>query len=215
MGPEQETRPLLQTLSDMKAISSWRRGEMMVCLSYDLKSLWWILLHSLPFVFFVCVCVCVYVRCICAGIASEDISITWTLFRNQLERLLHLCVELELRRVHHLSLSSAEHFNSGGRSPGSDMNTGSRRKQEDFVQRAIDAARRTSAVNRDEPWCSGADRGFHCFGRLCFCQFCLFSAENNDSQKPFGTGGGEGFLGEQASALVCIERTFRWSCLEK
>ena len=116
-----------------------------------------------------------FVCCICAGIASEDVSITRTLFRNQLE------LELELRRVHHLSLSSAEHFNSGGRSPSSDMNTGSRRKQEDFLQRAIDAARRTSAENRDEPWCSGADRGFHCFGRLCFCQFCLFSAENNDA----------------------------------
>lgn len=52
MGPEQETRPPLQTLSDMKATSSWRRGERTVCLPYDLKSLWWILLHSLPFIFF-------------------------------------------------------------------------------------------------------------------------------------------------------------------
>lgn len=43
MGPEQETRPQLHIVSDMKAISSWSMGvRMCVCLMillYKLKSL--------------------------------------------------------------------------------------------------------------------------------------------------------------------------------
>lgn len=53
---------------------------------------------------------------VCAGIASENISITRTVFRNQSEHLLDLYMQQELRRVPHCYLSSTAHVNNEERS---------------------------------------------------------------------------------------------------
>ena len=63
MGPEQETRPQLQILSDMKAVSDCRIGVRIVCLSYDP------LIKSVILVLILC-------TIDLSGIASTNISIT-------------------------------------------------------------------------------------------------------------------------------------------